>query len=62
MASTTKIDFPGYPRHDDGGGTWQGRKPKGEKCHNSFAAFVAKVKVFKEGKAHLERHHNGYGL
>jgi len=60
MASLeSKQDFPGYP---PGANTWHGRQKQGEKCHNSFAAFVAKAKTFKEGKAHLEQHHNGYGL
>lgn len=42
--------------------TWKGRRPKGFRCVNSFQEFVDKVKRTKEGKAHLERHHNGYGL
>lgn len=55
----TKMDFPGFP---PGANTWTGRKPKGEKCHNSFSAFVAQAKISKEGKAHLEQHHGGFGL
>lgn len=42
--------------------SWTGKQPRGLRCNNSFAAFVAKAKTYKEGKAHLERHHNGFGL
>ena len=60
MASLeSKVDFPGYP---PGSNTWTGRRPKGEKCHDSFASFVAASKNNKNGQAHLKRHHNGYGL
>lgn len=53
---------PRYEARTPDMSTWTGRQPRGLRESNSFKAFVAKSKTFKEGKAHLERHHNGFGL
>lgn len=42
--------------------TWTGRRRKGERDNNSFAAFVAEAKRSEHGRDHLKRHHGSYGL
>lgn len=51
-----------YEKRSPDMSTWKGRRRKGERDNNSFAAFVAKAKRSDYGRAHLERHHGGYGL
>lgn len=56
------MDNPIYEKRDPSMSTWKGRLRRGEKDSNSFATFVARIKRTNEGKAHLNRHHGGYGL
>jgi hypothetical protein len=41
---------------------WTGRRRGDEKTRNSFAEFVARSKQNNNGRAHLKKHHGGFGL
>ena len=58
----TELWNPMYEQRTPDQSSWKGRESRDERCGNSFAQFVANAKRTKEGKAHLEQHHGGFGL